>query len=199
MDTEFKDRLVKACNEHPDIPPFGSGRQTVIAKKIGVSQEAVRKWFVGEAKPRPRAMSALAKFLKVDNLWLSMGADFREKDALKDVARQKDTGLYAFCGYATDNGYTVGINDDNETTADLMLIRDAHVVFVKVINVKAGAVQMKQQTQNVITVLAYRNADAGFSFDFYVLPEPFNQTKKFSVLKKDGACYINKVKLNLFT
>ena len=49
---EFKDRLRKVCQDNPDIPLFNKGQQTFIAQKVGVSQEAVRKWFHGESKPK---------------------------------------------------------------------------------------------------------------------------------------------------
>jgi hypothetical protein len=56
----FAARLKYICDEHPDIPPLGSGRQTTLAKKVGVSQEAVRKWLAGVSEPRTNIKKKLA-------------------------------------------------------------------------------------------------------------------------------------------
>jgi hypothetical protein len=50
---DFYRRLKKICDESAMIPPYGHGRQVHIATKLKVSQEAVRKWFTGDARPRP--------------------------------------------------------------------------------------------------------------------------------------------------
>lgn len=56
----FAARLEYICDEHPDIPPLGSGRQTTLAKRVGVSQEAVRKWLAGLSEPRTNIKKKLA-------------------------------------------------------------------------------------------------------------------------------------------
>jgi hypothetical protein len=43
--------------------------------KEEVSVETVRKWFAGEAKPRPEKVVMLAEILQVDMSWLSLGVD----------------------------------------------------------------------------------------------------------------------------
>lgn len=67
----FAQRLVQACNE-AGIP--GRGRQTLIAKKLNVSQQAVRKWLDGLSYPEmPRAVE-LANLLEVNVNWLLQGS-----------------------------------------------------------------------------------------------------------------------------
>ena len=56
----FAARLEYICDEHPDIPPLGSGRQTTLAKRVGVSQEAVRKWLAWLSEPRTNIKKKLA-------------------------------------------------------------------------------------------------------------------------------------------
>ena len=73
MNGTFKERLNKVCDLHPEIPAVGEGRQTVIAKKMGVSQEAVRKWLAGESEPRRRKMQELADVLDVSFIFLATG------------------------------------------------------------------------------------------------------------------------------
>tara|TARA_R100000664_G_C2711049_1_gene107864 strand:+ start:78 stop:479 length:402 start_codon:yes stop_codon:yes gene_type:complete len=56
----FAARLGYICDEHPDIPPLGSGRQTTLARRVGVSQEAVRRWLAGLSEPRTKIKKKLA-------------------------------------------------------------------------------------------------------------------------------------------
>jgi transcriptional regulator with XRE-family HTH domain len=70
----FVVRLNNACDDVPHIiPPHGEGRQIELAKRMGMSQEGVRKWFAGEAMPRRDAMSRLAAILEVEEPWLALG------------------------------------------------------------------------------------------------------------------------------
>ena len=78
-DQAFADRLASACDGQGLIPAYNYGRLTWIHQKmsewydIDVSLETVRKWFSGEARPRPQRMKKLAELLKVDEAWLSLG------------------------------------------------------------------------------------------------------------------------------
>ena len=69
----FKDRLRQACDDSAIIPEYGKGRQVAVAKRLGVTQEAVRKWFSGEAVPKSDKMRELADYLEVDEGWLALG------------------------------------------------------------------------------------------------------------------------------
>ncbi len=104
---DFTRRLAQACDESPNIPPHGHGRQVHIAKKLKVSQEAVRKWFVGEARPKVQLMRQLAALLEVDEAWLSLGIkpelDRKEKrahSARSDGAVYMLFGLFSMAGGA---------------------------------------------------------------------------------------------------
>lgn len=94
-DKAFAKRIEIACENH-SLSPSGHGRQTwlrrAIEEKFGVrlSPEAVRKWFAGEARPRPKVMTQIAQVLQVDEAWLSLGlkplATPVEKDKLNALA-----------------------------------------------------------------------------------------------------------------
>lgn len=73
MQTTFAQRLTQACDDSKVVPEFGKGRQVSIARRMKVSQEAVRKWFTGEAVPKQDKMKELADFLEVDEAWLALG------------------------------------------------------------------------------------------------------------------------------
>ncbi len=81
--TTFAQRLQMACADHPDIPDYGKGLQTELAKQMKVSQEAVRKWLSGESTPRQPAMIRLAKFLGVEYVWLALGTSETEFENMK--------------------------------------------------------------------------------------------------------------------
>lgn len=79
-------RLNQACDDVPHIiPAHGEGRQIELAKKMGMSQEGVRKWFAGEAMPRRDAMRRLAQLLEVEEPWLALGITPEVTEAEKKV------------------------------------------------------------------------------------------------------------------
>lgn len=107
MVNDFSKRLAQACDESPNIPPYGHGRQVHIAKKLKISQEAVRKWFMGEARPKVAKMRQLAALLEQDEAWLSLGIkpelDRKEKRAhstRSDGAVYMLFGLFSMAGGA---------------------------------------------------------------------------------------------------
>lgn len=85
VDKGFAQRINTACDQNPHIPAYGMGRQTWVKEKMGVSHEAVRKWFLGQARPRPDKLAMLANVLECDEAWLALGKkgdlDPREKRA----------------------------------------------------------------------------------------------------------------------
>lgn len=73
-DGGFVARLNQACDDAGDrLPPKGLGRQAAIARHLDVSEEAVRKWFAGEARPRRDLMRRLSDLLGVEESWLALG------------------------------------------------------------------------------------------------------------------------------
>lgn len=79
-DEAFAKRLTGACDEASNlVPPYNYGRLTWIQKQmhdqhgVDISVETVRKWFSGEARPRPDKMKKLADLLHIDESWLSLG------------------------------------------------------------------------------------------------------------------------------
>lgn len=73
--SDFAKRLNDAANSNPAIPALNMGRLTFIANElkrrdVEVSVETVRKWFVGETRPRQSRLSTLAAILRVDEMSL---------------------------------------------------------------------------------------------------------------------------------
>ena len=71
--SSFADRLRQSMRNAPHLPEPGRGASSYVAKELGVSNEAVRKWVEGETQPRAHYVRDLADLLKVDYVWLSIG------------------------------------------------------------------------------------------------------------------------------
>lgn len=99
MKQSFAQRLKQACDDHELIPPYGHGRQAHIANRLKISQEAVCKWFTGEAVPKQAKIKALAELLEVDEAWLALGVspevDRRQKRVHAD---RTDGAIYVVYG-----------------------------------------------------------------------------------------------------
>ncbi|WP_425962569.1 helix-turn-helix domain-containing protein [Rhizobium nepotum] len=95
---DFAKRLGQACENHPHAP-HSHGRQIWLKNQIEelfnevVSREAVRKWFSGEAKPKPKMMSLVARVLSVDEAWLALGVSPNTSNAEKRKKSALATGV----------------------------------------------------------------------------------------------------------
>ena len=78
---QFADRLVIACND-ANLPE--KGRQTVLAKKLQISQPAVAKWFSGKSLPTIDKVIDLSKLLNVEIEWLITGKGVKHFDPNKN-------------------------------------------------------------------------------------------------------------------
>jgi len=198
--TDFKDRLRQACADNADIPLFNKGQQTFIAQNVGVSQEAVRKWFNGESKPKAAAAKKLAKLIKVNYLWLTMGSSFGELESEKKAAHRQDAAVYGFMAFLLLNGYSAAFdNEDGEV--DIISIHGGHQTkfcvslgrptdkalnstFKEVIsNFPASAYQ------KVVYISAFENRDSSLSMDFLEI--------KTDVLKEFGSQHGNRIILKI--
>jgi len=69
---EFATRLNTALDARAWVPK-NKGRQIELAKKMGVSQGAARKWLEGESYPDLDKIADLALHLKINSDWLLTG------------------------------------------------------------------------------------------------------------------------------
>ncbi len=76
---EFAHRLNRAVEGHPNAPPTPHGRQSWVLDKLAketglvVSANTMSKWFHGTARPRPDNVRKIARVLRVDEVWLTLG------------------------------------------------------------------------------------------------------------------------------
>lgn len=130
-DKDFARRLLEACERNPHCPTESPrGKQKWLYEHLNsrfglrVSAEATRKWFSGEARPRPLTMKKIAAVLDEDEGWLSLGikaestpAEKRVRNALANGAVNLTAGLIQLQG-----GNVAFPEDDDETGTDVYAI-----------------------------------------------------------------------------
>lgn len=172
---EFKNRLQRAASSSPLVPEYGHGQQVYLAKAVGVSQEAVRKWFAGESQPRKPAMEALAKLLNVEHVWLSLGVEHSETNKFRDVARRQDAGLYALTAYLITCGGAVAFAKDDKDGWDITCVLNAEVHKFKsvavVVESNEGSKVELTPRDDVISVAAVQCPDWVFNWAFLDVSE----------------------------
>jgi hypothetical protein len=138
---DFARRLDTAVSGHPLAPP-GHGRQRwlrdLIKDRTGteLSPEAVRKWFAGEARPRPDVMKKIAMSLEVDEAWLALGIsptetprEAKQRNATADGAVNLVAGLIQMGGghiaFGDDNGPDIhAIINGKKVDIEVKMARD---------------------------------------------------------------------------
>ncbi|QFS86594.1 MULTISPECIES: helix-turn-helix domain-containing protein [unclassified Marinobacter] len=130
---DFAQRLKQACDRSPDVPALGKGQQTWLSDRLGISQEAVRRYFEGQSRPRPKLMTQLAKILNVDESWLALGksADISDKER-KQYSQKADAAAYMLFGIFMGAGYTCAFAEDGEEGVDFYAIRGGKQIGVSV-------------------------------------------------------------------
>lgn len=173
--SEFYTRLHQACSENPDIPEYGKGRQTYISQQMGVSQEAVRKWFAGESKPKSAMGRKLAQLLGVDYVWLALGTSHGEIEKRKEVAGRQHASVYALMAYYVREGFSAAFDHDNEAV-DIITIKQGMHNHVAVRNaVDSGSyltVRFPSSSINdVSTIVSVEKEGSCINFDFLWVTE----------------------------
>lgn len=125
-DPDFAKRFVQACDQHPDVPPFSSGRLVWVQRNlllrynIDVTVESVSKWYQGMTRPRTGKMKALAAILEVDEAWLSMGVGPHTKVRARDRQLRDasvEGALNVVAGFIQMNGGRPAFPDENDKRA----------------------------------------------------------------------------------
>lgn len=194
----FKDRLIKSCDASVDIPEHGYGRQVHLAKVMGVSQEGVRKWLIGESKPRDKAMKKLSALLNVDYAWLSIGAEMLETEKLRAVARYQNAGVYALTSYLISAGCTVAFSEDLQDDSDITAVCNGKLFkFLALPSAVIGNKNAEFEIENkgikkgvtlVGCILKYQLNEASITYDFVDLTALPQGTTRIKLDQKTN-CY----------
>lgn len=186
MSAAFAERLRRACDTHSDAEIRNYGRQALIARALGVSEETSRRWFSGMMAPRPDKMKKLAAFLGVDEVWLALGRD-PDLDAKEQTALGRHVsgavlfvrGLLQLAGAVTGDA---GPKDPRSKFVDFYAIIDGRQIAV---NVAFGRetddgyvvpVPSEYEQVRVLAVLPYRA-------NYLVLDMPPEMIRKHSFRK----------------
>ncbi|EKN5964970.1 TPA: LexA family protein [Yersinia enterocolitica] len=95
---EFAQRLALASKE-AGLDDHGKG--IAIARALKISSKGVSKWFNGESIPRQATMQELAKFLKVDPVWLQLGINPNGGGNVSYVGKKKTTNEFPLISWVS--------------------------------------------------------------------------------------------------
>lgn len=124
MHKDFARRLEQACDGNPGVPQLHRGRlgwfvEHLSQHGIKVTGETVRKWFIGETRPKPQAMEALAQMLKQDVAWLATGSSSVIPAAQTKARNAQASGaVNVVAGFIQMAGYHPAFPDATDTIAN---------------------------------------------------------------------------------
>jgi len=122
--SNFQKRLNESCAVNEKVPSYGRGQQTFIAREIGVSQEAVRKWFAGETMPRSNTAKKLAVLLDVSHPWLMYGTSQGELEDKIAFANRHNSAVYALMAFAMLQDRVGAAFAEADASTDLIIIQN---------------------------------------------------------------------------
>lgn len=184
-DPQFSKRLNQAADQHTTCPPLHAGRLVWVQNALhqkgqSVSIETVRKWFAGEAKPRPPKSLPLADILDVDHAWLVLGEDqhlpMRERkrrSAAADGLTNLIAGLIELDGGAASVPETEG-----DCEIDLLaIIKGAHYrLILAIATEESGGYRFAfpAARKNCIGILVVKS---GFKIQIFEVPDDLINSK----------------------
>jgi hypothetical protein len=121
----FAARLDLACDKSDKVPAHGYGRQVHLAEFLKVSNEAIRKYFVGASKPRRDNIAKLAEYLGVDVTWLEYGSTPLHKPKERKANELgRDGAVYLAFANVILAGHSAAFANEGDT-CDFIAIRGA--------------------------------------------------------------------------
>lgn len=182
-DPEFAKRLERACDAHPHAPEKHRGRLAWLKEQmrkhnVDVSHETCRKWFAGEARPRPSKAETLARVLQVDPAWLVMGIDPELQPHERKIRNaMADGAVNLVAGFIQMDGAYPAFPDDSDQRAhddnvDLYaIIRGANYSFHVVLGEKTDDKELRflvpTRHENAVVLGVIR--DTSFRIQVYEL------------------------------
>ncbi len=173
----FSRRLVQACDTSSKNPPPAHGRLTWLKNELAnlgatTTVETVRKWYIGEMKPRPDKVALLARILEVDEAWLSLGVDpsmtpreRKVRDAMADGAVNLVAGFIQM-----DGGHPAFPDEDYKGHTDIhAIIKGAKYEFHVTVGDADGKFAVPSKRKNMIVLGLVRQS--GFCVDLYEIDE----------------------------
>lgn len=151
---EFAHRLQLACEDNPHCPPPNYGRLSWFVDRFAefnksVTTETVRRWLAGEARPRTDKMTLLAKILKTDEAWLSVGGPKVDpKERRRAHSREASGPVNLVAGAMQVAGSTPAFPDDENGDPGVNLQAVIRGAFYR-LHVTMGAIKDSELRFNV--------------------------------------------------
>lgn len=207
-DKEFAKRLEIACENNPHCPTEQyRGKQKWVYDSleeqfgIKVSPEAVRRWFAGEMRPRPKTIAALARLLDVDTAWLTLGTkpdmQPKEQKARNAVA---DAAVNLVAGIIQMQGGHVAFPEANEADVDMFAIINGrqHAIEVrlefKMDSMKRRFMVRRDSGKNLVIGVVPLEIETGFGFQLLLLdPKQGDSRGDFSeiIVERHGKTFLS--------
>ncbi|EIC83382.1 LexA family transcriptional regulator [Serratia sp. M24T3] len=121
---EFAQRLAQACK---DAGLDEHGRGMALSRATGLSSKGVSKWLNAESLPRPAVMAELAKFLKVDPVWLQLGITTGENSNVSNFRPYTRGATYPVLSKVQAGAWDEAIEAYSLKEIDLWLESEAHI------------------------------------------------------------------------
>jgi len=172
----FGTRIMQALKNSPNYKAYGLGGCNQLANDLSVSAECVRKWASNETRPRPRMLTALAKALDVDEIWLDKGIDLSSNS----IADNTNTELFSFCTYALSNRHTVLLKD-LDTKENKITLRKQHTnTLFQVIPLAQGLATNGTITDADVERVVAVEWNSPTYFKFYSVPKHSGATVRIT-------------------
>lgn len=134
---DFGRRLSQACDGNPHVPAPHYGRLGWVQDQLEMrglktSEESVRRWLSGEARPRPDKIRILADVFSVDEAWLATGRAPDLEPKQKTVRNAEVAGAVNLVAGVIQmaGGHPAFPKEGEETSVDLYaIIRGAKYEF----------------------------------------------------------------------
>lgn len=150
-DFGFAERFLVALERAEGVPERSHGRLTWLVRKIeerfgaSLTVETVRKWSIGETKPREKNMRILADIFKVDVEWLQFGRGEinTQKEQLLSTRKLNGT-VHSVLGFFLSSGENATVSEDHGI--DVVVIRSGSLVTIaaaEVISLSQGRFKIK--------------------------------------------------------
>jgi transcriptional regulator with XRE-family HTH domain len=152
LSREFAKRLDEACDA-AGLPGFRAGRQSMIAKEMGVTAEASRRWFAGESIPRVETIHRLAKFLRVDPSWLGAVDSPAEEPKIerREIAGGAEGAALIVAGMMQLHGAAVSFSLSG--MPDFIAIRRGRQYAVNVVALTEGSAQFPPSYDSMVNIV----------------------------------------------
>lgn len=178
----FRDRLLTAIENNPNVPPMNKGRlmwfvEGLEKRGVQTTRQSASRWLSGVSIPEVSKLQLIADMLQIDASWLEHGNDWAATPRERRAFEAQATGaVNVTAGLIQMDGGTIAFPDDRDREAErhaihlYAIIRGVRYAF----HVTVGEVDGDEMTFAVphsdeVIVLGLLPR-GGFAFDVFEIP-----------------------------